>query len=57
MALVDDPEKYEMIMSSIPMRRLGEIEEIIGPILFLCFPVSSYITGQTIFVEGGRLVD
>jgi NAD(P)-dependent dehydrogenase (short-subunit alcohol dehydrogenase family) len=57
MALVDDPEKYELLLSRIPMRRLGELEEIIGAVLFFCSPVSSYITGQTLFVEGGRLVD
>lgn len=56
-ALVDEPQKYAMLMSRIPMRRLGEIEEIVGPILFLCSPIASYITGQTIFVDGGRLVD
>lgn len=56
-ALIDDPQKYEILMDQIPMRRLGDIEEIVGPILFLCSPLSSYITGQTLFVEGGRLVD
>lgn len=56
-ALVDDPQKYTALMSRIPMRRLGEIDEIVGPILFLCSPLASYITGQTLFVDGGRLVD
>jgi NAD(P)-dependent dehydrogenase (short-subunit alcohol dehydrogenase family) len=56
-ALINDPQKREMLMGRIPMRRLGDIEEIVSPILFLCSPLSSYITGQTLFVEGGYLTD
>jgi len=56
-SLVCDPQKHADIMSRLPMRRLGEIDETVGPVLFFCSPLASYITGQTVYVDGGRLVD
>jgi 3-oxoacyl-[acyl-carrier protein] reductase len=43
----------EQMLSQIPLRRFGEPEEIAGPILFLCSDLASYITGQTLHVNGG----
>lgn len=37
----------------VPMGRMAEPEEIIGPLLFLCSSLSSYVTGQAIMVDGG----
>lgn len=45
-----DMEKYPQI---VPLRRLGEPEEMVGPILFLAGPSASYITGQVLHVNGG----
>ena len=39
-----------------PMRRMGEPEEMAGVAVFLASDDASYITGQTIFADGGRLV-
>jgi NAD(P)-dependent dehydrogenase (short-subunit alcohol dehydrogenase family) len=39
------------------MGRLGEPEDLIGAVIFLASPASNYITGQTIYVEGGRMSD
>ena len=36
-----------------PMDRMGEIEEMVGPILFLLSPAASYVNGQTLAVDGG----
>lgn len=36
-----------------PMGRTGQVEEISGAVAFLCLPPSSYITGQTLAVDGG----
>jgi 3-oxoacyl-[acyl-carrier protein] reductase len=41
--------------AEIPMKRLGEIEEFPGLCVFLLSPRASYITGQTICIDGGRV--
>lgn len=38
---------------SVPLRRLGEPGDIAGPILFLCSPLASYITGESLLIDGG----
>jgi NAD(P)-dependent dehydrogenase (short-subunit alcohol dehydrogenase family) len=37
--------------------RIAEVEDMVGWVLFLAAPESSYLTGQTIAVNGGRLMD
>lgn len=46
-------EVRNSMLEQIPLRRFGEPEEIANAILFLCSPLASYITGQTIHVNGG----
>ena len=41
------------MLSQIPLKRFGEPEEIASTILFLCSDLSSYLTGQTLHVNGG----
>jgi len=43
----------ELIRERIPMRRIGEPEEVAKVVRFLCSPDASYITGQVICVNGG----
>jgi glucose 1-dehydrogenase len=50
---IDDPVKREMVESHIPMRRAGDAEEMAAVTAFLCSDDAAYITGQTIFVDGG----
>ena len=52
-AWIDDPVKKEMVESHIPMRRAGTADEIGGMACFLASDDAAYITGQTIFVDGG----
>lgn len=40
-----------------PLKRMGKVEDIANAICFLCSDVSSFITGQTIFVDGGLILD
>jgi 3-oxoacyl-[acyl-carrier protein] reductase len=46
-----DPTPY---LPSIPMRRLADVSDVIGPMLFLASPAASFMTGQTLHVNGGR---
>ncbi|MDR2529540.1 MAG: glucose 1-dehydrogenase [Synergistaceae bacterium] len=54
---VKDPEIFKYLVSHIPMGRLGAPADMASVVLFLASEGASYITGQTIFVEGGRLID
>ncbi len=43
----------EQMLTQIPLKRFGEPEEIASVILYLCSDLSSYVTGQTLHVNGG----
>ena len=50
------PEYREKMESSIPQRKLGKVEDIGYAALFLATDEASYITGQTIVVDGGQVL-
>ena len=52
-AWIDDPVKREMVESHSPMRRAGTADELGAVACFLASDDAAYITGQTIFVDGG----
>jgi glucose 1-dehydrogenase len=52
-AWVDDPVKAKQVTSHIPMPRPGTADEMAGVTCFLASDDAAYITGQTIFVDGG----
>ena len=56
--MVDDfsCEQQENVVKGIPMGRLGSVSDIAETVLFLVSDVSSFITGQTIHVNGGSLM-
>jgi NAD(P)-dependent dehydrogenase (short-subunit alcohol dehydrogenase family) len=49
-----DSEKRKALANSVPLRRLGRPEDISSAVMFLLSDLSSYITGQSLFVDGGR---
>jgi glucose 1-dehydrogenase len=52
-AWIDDPVKRAQVEEHIPMRRAGDADEMAGVACFLASDLAAYITGQTIFVDGG----
>lgn len=52
-AWVDDPKKRREVEQHIPMGRAGTSEEMAAVTAFLCSDDAAYITGQTLFVDGG----
>ena len=52
-AWVDDPVKAEQVTSHIPIPRAGSADETAGVVAFLASDDAAYVTGQTIYVDGG----
>jgi 3-oxoacyl-[acyl-carrier protein] reductase len=52
----EDPARLEATLQRIPLGRVGTVEEMAGVALFLASPLSSYMVGQTLLVDGGRLL-
>lgn len=51
--LRNDPERYQFIVDRTPMKRWGQPEELEGIVIFLASKASDFVTGQTIFIDGG----
>ncbi len=54
--LRDNPSGSEKMLRAIPMRRWGQPEEVAAPIVFLASPAASYITGQSLAMDGGLML-
>lgn len=52
-----NPEMERQLVSRIPQGRLAETDDIVGAVLFLCSRAANFITGQTIYVDGGTLAN
>lgn len=52
-AVGKNPNQLDKVKAWTPMHRLATAEEVASPIVFLCLPASSYITGQILGVDGG----
>lgn len=51
--LIGDPEKRRQVEEQIPWGRMGEPEEVAAAIAWVAGPDAEYVTGSTIFVDGG----
>jgi NAD(P)-dependent dehydrogenase (short-subunit alcohol dehydrogenase family) len=55
-ALWENPVTYERAVNAYPLRRIGEPDEIAGAAVFLASKAGSFVTGQTIVVDGGATI-
>jgi gluconate 5-dehydrogenase len=54
--LTDNPDKRQALIELIPAGRFGSLQEVVDPVLFLCSPRASFITGQVLYIDGGRTI-
>ena len=48
-----DPEIHRKLIERIPLGRVAEVDDIVGPTLFFCGAASAFVTGQILYVDGG----
>ena len=52
-SVFENQEKLDELARQTAVGRNGELEDLLGASIFLCSPAADYITGQTLFVDGG----
>ncbi|MDY6940228.1 MAG: glucose 1-dehydrogenase [Cyanobacteriota bacterium] len=53
--LLEDPEQLKKVTNNIPLGRIGQPEDVAGIVAFLASDEAKYITGSTVYVDGGLL--
>jgi NAD(P)-dependent dehydrogenase (short-subunit alcohol dehydrogenase family) len=51
--LLKDPEATARLVERIPLGRIAEPHDVVGPVLFFCGSGSDFVTGQILYVDGG----
>ncbi len=54
---LEDPHKVQMLLAEIPLKRIGQPEDVAAAVAWLASDEASYITGTTHFVDGGLMVN
>ncbi|WP_027408611.1 SDR family NAD(P)-dependent oxidoreductase [Anoxybacteroides tepidamans] len=54
--LLQDQNYVNDILAVTPLKRIGELPELVGPAVFFASDAGSYVTGQTLFVDGGMTI-
>ena len=52
-----DPAKRARMAARVPLGRLGDPEDVAGPIVFLASDMARYVTGAALLVDGGAFVN
>jgi gluconate 5-dehydrogenase len=53
---LDDPVFYQSVVARIPLGRVAETRDVAGAVLFFASPASDFVTGQTLYLDGGITV-
>ena len=56
-ALRDDPELLARVLATIPAGRRGAVQDVADAVVFLCADLGGYLTGETIDVDGGVMME
>ena len=56
LAALSDPETSKKATALIPLGRVGHVDEIAGPVLFLCTPLAGFVSGEVFNVNGGAVL-
>ena len=56
LAALSDPETSKKATALIPLGRVGHVDEIAGPVVFLCTPLAGFISGEVFNVNGGAVL-
>ena len=51
--VMENPEFRKQLYDRIPLGRIAAPKDIVGAVLFFCAPASGFVTGQTLYVDGG----
>jgi NAD(P)-dependent dehydrogenase (short-subunit alcohol dehydrogenase family) len=54
--LLSDETFLQEVLSRTPMKRIGELPDLVGPAVFLVSDAAAYMTGQTLYVDGGMTI-
>jgi 2-deoxy-D-gluconate 3-dehydrogenase len=52
---IRDPDLRDWVLGRIPMRRLGRLDDLLGPVIFLASDASAFVSGHILPVDGGWL--
>ena len=56
LAALSDPETSKKAVALIPLGRVGHVDEIAGPVVFLCTPLAGFVSGEVFNVNGGAVL-
>ena len=50
---LENPEVHARVLARIPLGRVAEPSDVVGPVLFFCSPAAGFVTGQVMYLDGG----